>query len=317
MIEISSSEEFKIIPYTKKYYDDWIDLFEKTTKRKRHGNFYRYNTASTPYGKPIRFLMKHKKKIIGSHSIRPIQYRIKDEIVLGGMTHDSLVDPEYQGMGIFTELVTATQAKAKKQNYQFVCGFANSNSIEIYHKKLYHTKFKPINLIKITDFKKEKLPNPITFGLSKKSESQLCELKSMSNEKQFTCTIDKDLKYFTWRYYKKHHEAYRVFCVPGSFFIISKRFEQQEQIVDFMAINEQAFREALSVIAHTAKTRSHTNDITMWISPKHHLLKESSINYEVLTPKQHFHILSFNDNLTKTLLDSYNWNYSMGDSDVF
>ena len=261
--------------------------------------------------------MKYEKKIIGSHSIRPLHFRINDKIVLGGQTYDTLTDPEYQNLGIFRALVTKTQIEAKRRKYQFVCGFANENSIEIYHKKLYHNKFKPIYFIKITDFKKEKIPKDLQFGLGSGNPPNLTDYLSNYSEKQFTCQVYKDLKYFIWRYYTKHHEAYRIFSVPGRFFIVSKRYEQQEQILDFMARDEHAFREALSVIAHTAKTRHHTNDITMWIPANHHLLKESKIKYEKLNAKQYFHIISCNDKLTETILDSHNWNYAMGDSDVF
>ncbi len=279
-----------------------------------HGNHYRYNTEKNPFGKPIQFLMKHKDKIVGSHSIRPLQFRIKDKIVLGGMTYDSLTDPDYQNMGIFTELVNATHTEAKKQNYQFVCGYANAKSIGTYQKELKHKKLQEINFIKITDFEKVKEPEEIR--VCKKKIPEEIETLLNKNDKQFACSISKDIQYLQWRYEQKHHEKYYIYFQQESFFIITKQFEKQEQIVDFVAKDAVAFRRALTIVSNIAKS-DVKKDLTMWIPANHHLLKEAEIKYETLIAKQFFHVISFNDTIEQYILDSDNWNYSMGDSDVF
>ena len=315
MYEEATYYEYDIIPYSKEYFKDWVKLFEKTTQRKKHGDHYLYNTEENPFGKPIQFLMTHKGKVVGSHSIRPIQFRIKDKTVLGGFTYDSLTDPKYQNRGIFTALATETHREAKNQNYQFVCGFANSNSIDIYQKNLRHTKLAEINFIKITDFEKVKEPGPFEMS-TKKIPTEFPESLLHEKKEQFACSVNKSMKYLEWRYEQKHHELYRVFFHLENFLIITKHFEKQLQIVDFFAKDADAFRRALTIVEHVAK-EENIPDVTMWIPANHHFLKEAGIKYETLTAKQFFHIISFNDNLTDHIIDMYNWNYTMGDSDVF
>ena len=309
-----TNSDFKIIAYSKKYYDDWIDLFEKTTKKRMHGIHYLYNTEENPFGKPIQFLMKYKGKIVGSHSIRPLQFRIKDKVVLGGLTYDSLTDPDYQNRGIFTALVQRTHEEAKKQNYHLVCGYANSNSIDIYQKNLKHKKLKEINFIKITDFDKVKDLEP--FGSRSNSIPEDFTKGVLHKKKEpFSCSVHKTIKYLTWRYDQRDKRHF-VYYHYARFLIIVKQYEQQFQIVDFFAKDADAFRTALSIVDHFAKEYK-IPDVTMWINPNHHFLKEAGMKYETLTAKQYFHVISFNDNLTQYIIDSHNWNYTMGDSDVF
>lgn len=308
-------DDFEIIPYSKKYFEQWRDLYTKTTQRQQPGNFFVYNTTQTPFGKPIQFLMRYKDKIIGSHTIRPFHYRIKGKTVLGGQTYNSLTDPAYQKRGIFTALVNATQTEAKNQNYQFVCGYANANSIDIYQKELQHKKLQEINFIKITEFEKVRGHGLFLIGINK-IPAAIPTGRLNNIENQFTCAVLKDIPYLKWRYEQKHHEGYTVFYQHCEFLIITKRYEQQEQIVDFFVNDAYTFRRALSIIADVAK-RDGISDITMWIPANHHLLKEAAIKYETIVAKQFFHVVSFNENLTQYIIDSQNWNYSMGDSDVY
>ena len=310
-----TSFEYEIVPYSERYFKEWKKFFEKPPQTNKYEDYFIHNTKYNPSGKTIQYLMLHKGKVVGSHSICPIKFRIKDKIVLGGLTYDSLTDPDYQNMGIFTALALQTHGEAKKQNYQFVCGYANSQSIDIYQKELQHKKLKDINFIKITDFEKVKEPGSFVIGMNKIPSSIPTELLT-NTQNQFTCAVVKDIPYLKWRYEQKHHGCYTVYSQHSEFLIFTKRYEQREQIVNFFVKDTDAFRRALTVVAHVAN-RDNIQDITMWIHANHPLLKEAAIKYETQVAKQFFHIISFNDDIEQYILNSDKWNHSMGDSDVY
>lgn len=298
---------FEIIPYDKKYFSKIIDLFKNSCNKNKTKSFFDYSLSKTPYGNPITFLVKYKQMIIGLHSIRPLMLRVKNESFLGGLTFNTMTHSKHGHKGIFTLLAKETHKEAKKQKYQFVLGFANSNSIHGYKKYLNHVELSPLNFIKIIDSNyknsEAKIHNhwfPNTLG--------------NLNENFFPVKIEKDYNFIKWRYEKSPQFKYLTCFKQNEYFFIFKEFQNQIQIIDFFVNDPKYYKIILSTVTNFAKKRS--KDVTMWISNKHPLL--TFVNeFTNIPPLQFFHIISFNKNLDSEILNFDNWHYVMGDSDIF
>ena len=304
-------KKYDIIPYSQKYLQDFKELLYISLKKTKPENYFLYNTEKTPYGKPIQFLMKWNGMIIGSHSIKPLMFKIKNQKVLGGLTYDSMTAPDFRGIGIFSMLAKKTHEEARRQNYQFVCGYANSNSIGAYQKNVGHTRLNDINFIKITDFDRTQKNS---FNVYRNKIPDGIPGNWLQNNKQFDCCMYKDLDFLRWRY-DKLHEKYDMYFKKDEFLIITKEFENQIQILDYFIENTNSLKMALSILEEIAQGKS--KDLTMWIPKNHSLIKETNLKYEKLVAPQFFHVVSFDEKIKPYVLDSDKWHYSMSNSDIF
>ena len=133
-LTVDFDPNYKIIKYNKKYFNSLVNLFYDSHQLIKSPEFFKYRLSKTPYGDPLTYLMKYKNKIVGSHSIRPLLLKVKNQDILGGLSYNLMTHPEHRKKGIFINLVLKTQEEVKKQNYNFVIGFASSNAIHGFSK---------------------------------------------------------------------------------------------------------------------------------------------------------------------------------------
>jgi len=196
------NSNYKIVNYEEKYFSSVKKLFHESYTTEKPKSYFQYNLGKTPYGKPIRFLMKCGNQVVGSHSIRPFILTIKNRKFLGGLTYDTMTHPTHRNKDIFVSLASKTHQEAKKRKYNFVMGFANENSIYGYKNKLGHKELGPINFIRIdeTDFGIKDIPQIYDHWFPKNIGKLNQEYKI---RKRFPVRIERDNKFINWRYKKK------------------------------------------------------------------------------------------------------------------
>jgi len=314
--QISYESKYKIVRYNDNYFQNVIKLFSQSYEIKKPKSYFLYNLSPTPYGKPIRFLMKFDNQIVGSHSIRPFKLKIKNREFLGGFTYDTMTDPTSRGKGIFVSLATKTHQEAKKRKYNFVLGFANENSIHGYKNRLGHAELGPINFVSIDEpnfgIKEFPMVHDHWFPRNLGKLNQEYKIR-----KKFPVRIERDIKFINWRYKKNPNSRYLTCYKPGEYFFIFKKYFNSLHIIDFFGKGNEFYKLLISTARHIAK-KTLCTEVTMWISKKHpimSLLGDKSIRN--LKQRQYLHVISFNESITPFLMDFDNWYYTMGDSDVF
>jgi len=313
-VEKNLISSYHVIKYNKKYINPVIKLFFESHRRKKSRAFFNYGLTKTPYGNPIIYLMKYSNQIVGYHSLRPLLLKIKNKSVLGGLSYNTMTHPDYRNKGIFSILAKKTAEEAKKQKYEFVLGFANSNSSKGY-EKIGH-KFIPINYVKINkvNFNVKKTPKVrehyFPKNLGKINKNYLAK-------KDYPIRIEKDDKFLIWRYKINPEWRYLTCFKSNEYFFIFKKYRSALQIIDFFGGGPEFYKTLIATALNTAK-KLCCNEVSMWI-PKNHpimnILRGKAVTH--LKPSQFFHILALNKRIQPLLYEQDNWHYTMGDSDVF
>jgi len=314
--KIFNNSKYEIVSYRENYFQSVKKLFYESHAIKKPKSYFLYNLSRTPYGKPIRFLMKLGNQIVGSHSIRPFKLKIKNKEFLGGLTYDTMTNPTSRNKGIFVSLATKTHQEAKKRKYNFVMGFANENSIYGYKRRLGHVELGPINFVRIDEpnFEIKEFPKVYDHWFPRNLGKLNQEYKI---RKKFSVRIERDNKFINWRYKKNPVSRYMTCYKPGEYFFIFKKYFNILHIIDFFGKSNEFNKLLISTARHIAKNTS-CKEVTMWISKKHpimNLLDNKSM--AKLKQRQYLHVISFNESISPVMMDFDNWHYTMGDSDVF
>ena len=314
--KIFNDSKYEIVSYRENYFPLVRRLFHESRAIKKPKSYFLYNLSKTPYGKPIRFLMKYGKQIVGSHSIRPFKLKIKNREFLGGLTYNTMTNPTHRNKGIFVSLATKTHQEAKKRKYNFVMGFANENSIYGYKRKLGHVELGPINFVKIdeSNFGIKEFPKIHDHWFPRNLGKLNQEYKI---RKTFPVRIERDSKFINWRYKKNLISRYMTCYKPKEYFFIFKKYSDTLHIIDFFGKDNEFHKLLISTARNLAKKTS-CKEVTMWISKKHPLMKLLDKNSLVKLKQKHYlHVITYNESISPIMMDFDNWYYTMGDSDVF
>jgi GNAT superfamily N-acetyltransferase len=95
---------------------------------KRPYSFFEWEFLNNPFGKAIYIVAvdKHRKDnpVIGTQSVLPINFMRTDGIeVLTGKSEDTLLDPEYRGMGLFGKMYKVLFEECEKAGINYIWGF--------------------------------------------------------------------------------------------------------------------------------------------------------------------------------------------------
>jgi len=317
MSKIPTNLEYSIIKFKPEHLPKVIKLYHHAYKgRKMPASYFKYRFFGTPYGKPIIFLMKFQRQIVGFYAVHPIKVKIKGKDILGGYSYLTMTDPSHSGKGIFISLALKTFEEAKKKNYNFIYGFANTNSYPLFIHKLGFVELKPINFISL------KLSKQITGKSCARKHEFPNDLEQIwngySSKNKFLIRVERNRTFLDWRY--KNHPIFKYYTLheTGELFIIFKKFEKTLQIVDFFGIGNNFYKRFFEEATKLARQLS-CKDITMWL-PLHHEIIDI-LNKQFLERKKwkksFFIVKLLNKKLTKDILEIENWYYTMGDADHF
>jgi len=304
-----NSNLYKIIKFKKTQLPEIIKLYKKAYGRTKSASYFEYRLLNSPYGKPIIFLMKFQKEIIGFYAIHPIKLCINNKSVLGGYSYLTMTHPNYTGKGIFTKLANKTFDEAKKRKFRFIYGFANKNSFPGFIKNLGFKQIKPINYLGIT-LKKLPISNLTGIDIQQNPPKKIWFDYNLKNK--FHIFLDRNEKFLNWRYHNHPFFKYKQILISKNYFFIFKKYEKTLHIVDFFG-NDKFYDVMLSEAARQAK-KLKCNDITFWIPKKHQ--PKTNYKFKKIIPKSYF-IVKVLDKKYKILENINNWYYTMGDADVF
>jgi len=131
-----SQSELVFVEMKQEFLPELASLFERTYKKRRHADHDRHKYYSNPAGDVIAFCVFDAERMVGFYGIIPCVFRMGKEQVLGAQSVDTMVDPNYQGRGLFVQLAERVFKLANDREVKLVLGFPNKNSLPGFTRRL-------------------------------------------------------------------------------------------------------------------------------------------------------------------------------------
>lgn len=261
--------------------------------------------------------------LVSHYVVSPVRMNVNGEIILSALSGTIMTHPDFAGKGIFTELANTTfDFIEEKHNIKFNWAFPNSNSHYGYINKLkwkdvavVHSMYLPVS--------KFKTNNNITLErFYQFTEAHVSKMESITAD--FSIKVERDLKYFNWRYVENpivEYFKYNVKTANEEGFIIIKKYKPQTvpvtvelNIVELGLEDASLLSEILFEITNTIEETVSSANIWLSLWDKRHIQIEKC--GFVPHGKQTF-LCAKTQNPKSEMLDFRNWYYSYGDSDVY
>ena len=224
---------------------------------------WKYNTYADA-GKFI-FLAFDKSRCIGQYALIPYRLNSYGKTIQALLSLDSMVDPDYQGRSIFTELMKYARNELLNLKDPSIT-FINENTIHVYTKKFNWEYLGNIPVycrpLSLSQLRNENnilyfLLKPFSFIINyfptQKKYISLHQIKIFDEEIERKCMKDNKLysmgrtkEFLNWRYMKSPHDyqcfkiMYKGNLIGYCVVRIEEKFDIKLDIEDFVYINDAA-----------------------------------------------------------------------------
>lgn len=222
-----------ILNLTKENYGD-IEISDK--------EFLLWQYEKNPVGDAVIKLVKDKEKnaLAGQYVVIPMRFKIRNNIVKGTLSLNTLTKSEYRGQGIFTKLAKEVYKSCAENDLAFTYGFPNQNSYPGFIKKLsfknignIHLLLRPLNIKKLVNKKINPIisvfiPNSKCFRKTKFNTiedlivyeinySNLNDINQLWNDVKDNYKIIgvRDADYIKWRYLDIPLRKYKILAIKS------------------------------------------------------------------------------------------------------
>ncbi|WP_339887716.1 GNAT family N-acetyltransferase [uncultured Flavobacterium sp.] len=286
------------------------------------------------------------------YAIFPIKFKIKNSVLIGSQSLDTITDIDYRGKGLFINLAKDVYEKASQNDVKLVYGFPNGNSIYGFQKKLAWEVLDPVPFL-IKPFRTSYFTNKISWlswlpninlvrSNNKVNDNYRVESKNefplAVNEvwtkfsKTINVAVNRDKEYLDWRYINKPLEDYKIVHAYNEenkyigFVVFAVKSKHGGKIgyimelvynTDYKDAGEFLLKHATNQI-----NQSKADCVLSWClehSPNYEAYKAQKFYNmpEKFRPIElHFGARSFDDNLYDVINKRENWYLSYSDSDT-
>lgn len=105
-------------------------------RRDHSGAYYHWKLQQNPAGRGYVSLAMDGERIVGTTTITRKFIYLRGQLVPAAEIGDTFTDPQYQRMGIFSSLVSATRERAVAAGVTLIYGTPNTNSLPGYERNL-------------------------------------------------------------------------------------------------------------------------------------------------------------------------------------
>lgn len=304
-----------------------LQLFEKTFGKPLSENFWKWRFLNNPVKKVMIKLMWDGELLVGHYAASPVHLICEGESVLTALSMTTMTHPDYAGKGIFSQLAEELY-RTEHDNTQLkaVWGYPNNNSHYAFLKNLKWHNLEAVPTLSLgVHHIKESTTGITVKQVQTFSEKHVLAAKSVSQA--FKVKLDKSQEYLKWRYCDHPENIYHIFEYEEgdlSYFAVTKVFPSFEvngkfevDLLEFNLPNETGIISAfLSEIKHFYSIYDLLK-FNLWLplnDSKHITLEK--LGFTNTTPITYFGIRVL-DATDSPLLESKNWDYSMGYSDIY
>lgn len=236
---------------------------------KKTKEWFYWKFRDNPYGESVLSCVQVGGRVIGCVAYGMQLFKYYNKEYAGALSFETFVDPDYQGKGIFTQLIKKAETELKKRRVQLLLNFPNVKSMPGFIKdgwksinvsetwlKVLNYK-NPIGLIK--NIRKEFIP--LSHEYQDRQEDLLC----VDDLNAFYASVNAD--YLRWRFFSYPHSAYVVLrnSVCQAVARVGKRGELFEVQVLYLNIhNQKEYNHNLFM--RELRTRCNCDIVTMPVS---------------------------------------------------
>lgn len=280
---------------------------------------WNFKHTDNPYGKSLVLIAVENAEIIGVRAF------MKWELCRGEKKYycyravDTATHPKHQGKGVFKKLTLKALELAKKNNDHFVFNFPNEQSRPGYLKMGWEqadkleVAIKP-SLSSFWKFKKSPLEYDVEYNTSPNEIDELCKKWNEKLRDSKGLYTKKSFEYLKWRYEKNPLLKYEVlatndYYLSGS--IKNHKGVKELRITECIYMNPESFKKIKKSIKEWASKFG-----VQFISFSPRLMNLSSYKGQlgpILTVKD----LNLNTREKEEFLQLKNWEYSLGDLELF
>lgn len=295
--------------------DSILLLFKNVFKKKLSKTYYVNKYKVHEVYNSFIFIDKKINKPIAHVGYSIANFKYNKKIYKVAFRFSSMVNIKYQKKGLYKKLLKRSFEVLKKSNINCVICWPNKINIIGSSK---HNNF--IFLNKIYTYSKV-FSGVKTFKINEFSKLKNCTNKNLlflSNSfKNIDYTILKNNEYFLNRYFKLNiKKKYYFFIYKNNYIFFSIKSNLEINITDFLYFNNYY----KSTFANFLVFFENCNiKINLWINPNNSKIHNLFLDNQFIRTNKSFNLgyykLSNKNCLPKSFLNNYN--YSMGDSDVF
>ncbi|MHA1696606.1 MAG: GNAT family N-acetyltransferase [Candidatus Helarchaeota archaeon] len=329
-------KNYHLREFKKKDLKQLVDLFKRVFKKDWDWNFWNWFLYENP--RPtVGYSLWDQEKLIG------VNFGITKLVSIHGKIHDSallstaLVHYDYRRQGIYTYIGKKLYNLLANKGYLFCYGFPNEfyeckpygkNKLEWDHCNKKQILIKPIKRMNYNS--KSKKASKLRIEKINQFPQEINTITRLRKEGIYFIKYHNDLN---WRYIDHPKNDYSCFIIhdindylKGYFVLktyISKTNERFGEIDDFLILSDDqaSFNEIYDFIFNFFKEREH-NYISTWVGENNkffNFLINKGFEKQQMKTSWGFKILNkqCDEYLRSKIMNVYNWDLKMGDSDIF
>ncbi|HET8885509.1 MAG TPA: GNAT family N-acetyltransferase [Salinimicrobium sp.] len=282
---------------------------------------WNFKHVDNPFGKSIVLLALQNDEIVGVRAFMRWKWSAGNKNYSCFRAVDTATHPNHQGKGIFKKLTLKAVEIAKKDGDDFIFNTPNDKSRPGYLKMGWETAGKLEIGIRpaFSSFWKilKQQPNyQRTIKASAKEIESLCATWNADLEKKNAFFTRKSAEYLAWRFENNPLQEYEVYATPDFYLAACTKSRgkiTELRVVECIYSNPVHFNEIKKIIKYWSKKFGAQ---AISFSPKVNKMPFPVYKGDlgpILTVKD----LNLTEELKSSLLQIPNWNYSLGDMELF
>ena len=297
---------------------------------------WRWKHEENPFGSSYVLLAEENNRLIGLRAFMKWEWIREDKIYRAIRAVDTATHPDHQGKGIFKKLTLAQLDICKKEGVDFVFNTPNEKSLPGYLKMGWVKQGKmPLKIKMLRPFslafklllRKKKVDLISDPSPTQNWDGALTLLNNISTQKN-AITTKISQEYISWRYANNPLFRYNYFTDNKSYIAISRiksqSISRELRIVDFILLDATSNAKQVSRdIRKNISAFCRKNKIEfISVSGRQYMLNKKFFGWMGILPvKPLGPVITFRDiNLNERfadLLPVNNWNYRLGDFELF
>jgi GNAT superfamily N-acetyltransferase len=328
-------------------------VFRKTEEEKLDEKFWRWEFVKGPDGRAWIYIVEDEDKIIGHFADIPRRFSVQGEVVLGTLSLDLMVHPDYWRRGIFAEMGNYGIRRVKQEHGLFLTAYPIRRETIHGLKKIgwkeivelpvlvypisfsgilnRYLHFRPLSLLlggvgKVFYF--------LLLGLKKEKEKEKINIEEVVElDDQFDLFLEKaiflsaiigvrDRPFLKWRYLQHPTWQYTIFRGERrgetTGYIILRKVDllkfNSAVIVDLLALDEDTLTALVKKgIEHSQKEGA---DLLGFMVPQGHLYYKALKGMGFLSSPKTFQFMVYSHSDREIFLSPEKWYVTWGDTDV-
>ncbi len=283
---------------------------------------WNYKHVDNPFGRSLVLVAEDNGIIAGVRAFMSWKWQYLNKSYSAYRAVDTATHPDFQGKGIFKKLTLEAIELAKQQEDQFIFNTPNEQSRPGYLKMGWETvdKLKVALKPAYASFWKFYIKD-ISYSVSNNSKAKdlqlLCELWNSKLETSQGLFTPKSMEYLQWRYQANPLQQYEVFIDNGIYmagYVKKRRGFKELRIAECIFDDNEINKKKINSLINLWCSKFGIQVISY--SPESLNLSLTLVNSKIGP------ILTLRDlNLSKKELGTFtkvnNWNYSLGDLELF